>query len=252
MPRPWLSSASAVGLRQDDGVEGRHVPADEVGEAEPRTALRQPLPGAEGVGAEGQHQRRLVHHRLPEVQFAQPGLARGIARLDHRDHVEVAAGRRAGQRLGQHGIEPGRIDGAVFDTGGSSGAPASGATWPALRRWSRSAVSVALMGAALEIGCPSCLAAATPRRMLREPDARSHCYTDAVRRELLRRSRRRRRGSPSNAQAKGLTFFLTGERRHGSQPGGPPKGQGQPPGLDRISQVKRTARAPCATIGRTC
>jgi hypothetical protein len=34
------------GLRQDDGVEARHVPADEVGKAQPRLALRQPLPRA--------------------------------------------------------------------------------------------------------------------------------------------------------------------------------------------------------------
>lgn len=36
---------------------------------------------------------------------------------------------------------------------------------------------------------------------------------------------------PSNAQAKGLTFFLTGERLRGLKPRDPPKGQGQPPGL---------------------
>ena len=63
------------GLRQDDGVEGGHMPADQVAEIQPRIALRQPLPGAVAVGAEGQHQRRLQHHRLAEVHLAQLRLA---------------------------------------------------------------------------------------------------------------------------------------------------------------------------------
>jgi hypothetical protein len=48
--RAHVADAQAVaferqrrGLRQDDGVEARHVPADEVAEVQPRAALRQPL-----------------------------------------------------------------------------------------------------------------------------------------------------------------------------------------------------------------
>jgi hypothetical protein len=76
MPRPWRLQRQRGGLRQDDGVEARHVPADEVGEAQPRGAAPA-RPGAVAVGAEGQHQRRLQHHRLLEVQAVQACLRAG-------------------------------------------------------------------------------------------------------------------------------------------------------------------------------
>jgi hypothetical protein len=40
------------------------------------------VPGAVAVGAEGQHQRRLQHHRLVEVQAEQVLLARRVGGLD--------------------------------------------------------------------------------------------------------------------------------------------------------------------------
>ena len=131
------------GLRQDDGVVARHMPADEVGKAQPCIALRQPLPGAVAVGAEGQHQRRLQHHRLVEVQAAQVLPARRVGGLDHRHHVQVAAGRTALQRFHQHTVDQRRVDGLVLEAadravgaqqgreliGGHRGG--SGGWWPA-------------------------------------------------------------------------------------------------------------------------
>jgi len=105
------------------------VPADEVVEVVARAAQRQPLPGAEEVGAEGDDQRRLSHHVLPRVQLIQRFAAGRLARQHHRDAVEVAAGGAAGDRLAQHGLDQRRVDGvglvladrAVAEQQGSQG-----------------------------------------------------------------------------------------------------------------------------------
>jgi hypothetical protein len=61
---------------------------------------------------------------------------------------------------------------------------------------------------------------------------RSRCYTGMVRRELLQRSRRRRRGKPLERSGKRTDFSSSLERGCAARGAcGPPKGQGQPPGL---------------------
>jgi hypothetical protein len=91
------------------------MPADEVAEPQPRAALRQPLSGAMAVGTEGEHQRRLQHHGLVEVQFAQALLAFDVDGLDDRHHVQVAAGRRPLQGLDQHPVHQRRVDALVLE-----------------------------------------------------------------------------------------------------------------------------------------
>jgi hypothetical protein len=94
MPRPWLSSASAVVCARM--MASKPATCQLMKSPKPSRALRcaSHCAGAVAVGAEGQHQRRLQHHRLVEVQFAQALLARRVDGLDDRHHVQVAAGRR--------------------------------------------------------------------------------------------------------------------------------------------------------------